>query len=169
MNNKQIKSKYMMATKAIHLTGDISRDKPDLCVIFEEDDDNYIGNWVTGFGFINVKFPKNTTRDLTPEEVNEYHGAVVSLSGNMGVINITGENFRRNVILTKKENGKITEGTLIAPLKVGSIVALINYSAGTTFHTSGIESINGNEIKTKNSTYIIEYLPIPSSANPLNE
>src|SRR5262245_33776144 len=42
--------KYMMATKAIHQLGDISRDKPDICQIFGEDADNYIGNWVTGFG-----------------------------------------------------------------------------------------------------------------------
>ena len=63
----------MMATKAIHNLGDISRDIPDLCYINTEDDDNYIGGWVSGFGFINVKFPKNTTRELTPEEYKKYH------------------------------------------------------------------------------------------------
>jgi hypothetical protein len=27
-----------------------------------------VGNWVTGYGFINVKFPKETTRKLTQAE-----------------------------------------------------------------------------------------------------
>lgn len=63
--------RYMMATKADHQLGDISRDEPDFCWITGEDEDNYIGHWITGFGFVNVKFPKETTRDLTPEEQAE--------------------------------------------------------------------------------------------------
>jgi hypothetical protein len=43
---------YMMATKAIHQMGDISNDTPDICVITEEGLNNYIGHWVTGFGFL---------------------------------------------------------------------------------------------------------------------
>ena len=66
--------KYMMATTAIHQLGDISRDEPDICQIYGEDAENYIGNWVAGFGFIDVKFPKATTRDLTPAEVKHYDG-----------------------------------------------------------------------------------------------
>ena len=72
--------KYMMATKAIHQMGDISRDEEDLCVVFAEDKENYIGNWVTGFGFIEVKFPKETTRELTNEEVKEYNKTYVQIS-----------------------------------------------------------------------------------------
>lgn len=64
--------KYLMATEAYHQLGDISRDIPDLCVVNSEDEDNYIGNWVEGFGFINVKFPKKTTRELTAEEKKYY-------------------------------------------------------------------------------------------------
>jgi hypothetical protein len=67
-------SKYMMATTAIHQLGDISRDEPELCVIQEEDSENYIGNWVEGLGFIDVKFPKSTTRELTEEEASQYDG-----------------------------------------------------------------------------------------------
>lgn len=67
-------SKYMMATTAIHQLGDISRDTPDICRIYGEEGADYIGEWVTGFGFIKVRFPKATTRDLTPEEVEHYHG-----------------------------------------------------------------------------------------------
>lgn len=73
--------KYMMATKAIHQLGDISSKEPDICVIHKEDADNYIGNWVFGLGFINVKFPKSSTRDLTPDEVTEYNGKQLVMSG----------------------------------------------------------------------------------------
>ena len=59
---------YMMATTAIHQLGDISREKLDLCIIEGEEGENYIGQWVEGYGFINVKFPKATTRELTGEE-----------------------------------------------------------------------------------------------------
>jgi len=52
------RGRYRMATKALHLTGDISRDNPELCIIFGEDGDNYIGNWVEGLGFVKVKFQK---------------------------------------------------------------------------------------------------------------
>jgi len=72
--------KYMMATKAVHKMGDISRDEPDLCHVHEEALDHYIGSWVTGYGFINVKFPKETTRDLTPEEIKKYNKMRVQLS-----------------------------------------------------------------------------------------
>jgi len=79
MRNKTMK-KYMMATTAIHQAGDISRDDPDLCVIFEEDDTNYIGNWVTGLGFIDVKFPKETTRPLTEQEIEKYNKLSIQIS-----------------------------------------------------------------------------------------
>ena len=72
---------YKMATKAIHQLGDISREKPDLCIIFQEDKHNYIGNWVTGFGLVNVKFPKETTRNLTPKEIAYWNSRGVVLSG----------------------------------------------------------------------------------------
>jgi hypothetical protein len=72
--------KYMMATKAIHKLGDISSDEPDLCYIHREDDENYIGNWVTGFGLINVKFPKATTRELTPKEIEYFNSQYIQLS-----------------------------------------------------------------------------------------
>lgn len=64
--------KYYMATKAFHLLGDISSETPDLCLIYREDKDNYYGNWVTGFGFVDVRFPKETTRELTATEIIEF-------------------------------------------------------------------------------------------------
>jgi hypothetical protein len=72
--------KYMMATKAIHKLGDISRDKPDICHVHEEYEDHYIGMWITGYGFIGVKFPKETTRELTREEIKRYDGTYIQIS-----------------------------------------------------------------------------------------
>lgn len=62
---------YRMATKALHCAGDISRDDPDLCIIKGEDGDDYVGNWVEGFGFMYVKFPKSSVRKLTDSEIEE--------------------------------------------------------------------------------------------------
>ncbi len=73
-------NKFMMATQAMHKLGDISRDEGDLCVISSENNTHYIGRWVTGFGFIDVEFPKETTRKLTAEEVEYYNKQYVQLS-----------------------------------------------------------------------------------------
>lgn len=72
MEKQKIESKYMMATTAIHKLGDISSDGPDICRVSEEDEGNYYGSWVTGFGFFGVRFPKETTRDLTSDEIERY-------------------------------------------------------------------------------------------------
>lgn len=75
-------NKYMMATKAMHKLGDISSDVPDLCYIQDEDEKNYIGSWVFGLGFCEVKFPKETTRDLTEVEIKRYNGSAVQIGSN---------------------------------------------------------------------------------------
>ena len=72
--------KYMMATKAFHQLGDISRDEPDLCYVRREREKDYIGSWVTGFGFIEVKFPKETTRELTEKEIEKYNSTYIQIS-----------------------------------------------------------------------------------------
>jgi len=73
--------RYMMATKATHMLGDISREEPDLCFITGVEENCYIGHWVEGFGFINVEFPKETTRELTAEEKEKYHGKIIQIGG----------------------------------------------------------------------------------------
>lgn len=79
--------RYMMATKAIHNLGDISREKPSLCFITGEDEKNYIGNWVEGMGFTNVKFPKDSTRELTYDEKKKYNGFRVGIGNDViGVV-----------------------------------------------------------------------------------
>lgn len=74
MTRHTFEPQHMMATKAMHKLGDISRDVPDLCIVNAMEGDNYIGAWVEGFGFIGVKFPKATTRPLTFEEIKRYDG-----------------------------------------------------------------------------------------------
>lgn len=44
-----------------------------ICLILEEDEDNYIGNWVYGFGGFRRKFSKELTRPLTRDEVDNYN------------------------------------------------------------------------------------------------
>lgn len=78
--------KYMMGTIAEHKTGKISRTEPSLCVVDRETKNYYVGNWVEGFGFIDVKFPKNTTRDLTKKEINDFNGKLIQIGGGIDII-----------------------------------------------------------------------------------
>lgn len=79
----------MMATKAYHKLGDISSDKPDLCVVHSETENYYIGSWVTGLGFFNVHFPKSSTRELTESEVEYYENLSLSMNNqDLGKIKI---------------------------------------------------------------------------------
>lgn len=68
----KIPPKYKMATTAIVKLGDISRNSEDICVVYGENDENFYGNWITGLGFFDVQFPKETTRDLTEKEIKKY-------------------------------------------------------------------------------------------------
>lgn len=69
--------RYMWATRAFARQNGIGRVKGDICRIEREDRRNYYGSWVTGYGFINVRFPKTTTRELTQEEREFFHGKAV--------------------------------------------------------------------------------------------
>lgn len=62
--------RVMMATKAFHLLGDISRDAPDYFMVTAENDACFIGYWLIGFGFMEVCFPKDTTREMNDAERN---------------------------------------------------------------------------------------------------
>ena len=73
-------NKYMMATTAIHKMGDISSDSPDLCHVTEESETDYYGMWVLGMGFVEVKFPKETTRELTKEEIIYWNSKRVQIN-----------------------------------------------------------------------------------------
>lgn len=73
-------ARYLMGTTAYHKMGDVSRDKGDLFITSNETDTHWIGNWVTGFGFINVCFPKSTSRELTEEEITEYNKTYIQIA-----------------------------------------------------------------------------------------
>ena len=62
------KQGHMMAITAYHQLGDISREKPDLGFVHGDDGQNWVGSWISGYGFFHVKFPKKTTRKLTKKE-----------------------------------------------------------------------------------------------------
>lgn len=148
----------MMATKAIHQTGDISRDTPNVCIVYSEDEGNYEGNWITGYGFIGVKFPKNSTKDLTSDEVEKWHGQPIGMGDSVYFLNLKDEDFRKEIQLTKENDSVVFNGTLISPVKTGGVLYVINRDTGKFYQTSAIQEIKGNIIKTRNSTYIIRYL-----------
>lgn len=65
-------TKLMMGTTAYHQLGDISSDVYDWFYAHSETLDYYVGQWVTGLGFVNVVYPKNTTRELTDDELKHF-------------------------------------------------------------------------------------------------
>lgn len=72
---------FVMATKAYHKMGEISRDEADLAIVFSEDNENLYGNWFYGYGFIDVRFPKNTTRKPTSEEIEKFKKMSYGING----------------------------------------------------------------------------------------
>ena len=62
---------YLAATKAYHQMGEISREQEDVAIVSQKNDDFYCGRWAEGFGFVQVKFPVETSRVITKEEANE--------------------------------------------------------------------------------------------------
>ena len=85
MSRPRTMDKHMMATKAFHKLGDISSDEPDLCHVYDQDGENYYGMWVTGFGFFDVRFPKETTRDLTNDEIKYYNSKRIQINNQPSV------------------------------------------------------------------------------------
>lgn len=76
---------YMMATKAFHLTGDLSEDEPSLCRIYGITSENpysgyYVGMWLLGYGYFHVLFPKETTKPLTDEDVEKWGATRIQIA-----------------------------------------------------------------------------------------
>lgn len=69
---QKIEPKKLMGTIAYHKLGEISRQIPDIFTAVAETETYWVGSWVTGFGFVSVLFPKETSRELTEEEVETY-------------------------------------------------------------------------------------------------
>ena len=80
---------YAMGKEAHHLLGEISREKWDLISIDQEDEDNYYGSWVYGYGFIDIRFPKKSIKALNKKEIKKYEGSAWGISGNyMGKLEV---------------------------------------------------------------------------------
>lgn len=75
------KFKIMMGTEAYHNLGNISRDDYDWFLAESQTPDYWVGQWRTGFGFINVVYPKSTSRELTEEELVHYKSQKFSIGG----------------------------------------------------------------------------------------
>lgn len=72
---EEIKSYFIKkGGKAIHKLGDISRNVLDAELIYvnDEDEDNYIGHFAEGYGFIDVKFAKEDCRPASAKEEKEW-------------------------------------------------------------------------------------------------
>jgi hypothetical protein len=77
-DKQKIEGKYLIGTLAYHQLGEISRE-PDLFRADGETKDYWVGMWVTGFGFFDVLFPKDTSRELTDEEKEKYNKMSVQI------------------------------------------------------------------------------------------
>lgn len=73
--------RYLMATAATHVLGDLSRPEPSLAIVYGETATDWIGEWATGFGYINVTFPKDTSRELTDDERAHFSTQVLECAG----------------------------------------------------------------------------------------
>lgn len=89
--------RYLMATAATHPVGDLSRDEPALAVVYpdRETDEHYVGEWATGYGFVGVRFPKDTTRPLTEAEHAQYAGRLLEAGAGFMLLELgTWEQYR---------------------------------------------------------------------------
>lgn len=64
---------------AIHILGNIGRDEDDLVIIKSENEQHFIGNFVEGFGFMDVEFKKSDCRPLTSTEIEKLNNSVIQL------------------------------------------------------------------------------------------
>ena len=77
-----MKPRYMILNggcPAIHKLGDIRRDEDDLIYVKSETADLFIGNFVEGFGFMDVEFRKCDCRPLNPSEIEKLNNSVIRL------------------------------------------------------------------------------------------
>lgn len=77
--------RYMIGTTATHVMGDLSRSGEtidSMCLLrrYDPGAHEYIGEWETGFGFIDVRFPADTVRELTENELGELDQKVFAIN-----------------------------------------------------------------------------------------
>ncbi len=62
----------LMANEGYHKIINYPPQGYELIEVAYESGDFYIGNWIEGFGFIHIQFPKSATRPLTEQEIAKY-------------------------------------------------------------------------------------------------
>lgn len=88
--------RYMIlkgGSPAIHKLGDIGRDEDDLICVKSETLDHFIGNFVEGFGFMDVEFRKSDCRPLTPAEIEKLNSKVIQLGGTRYKMRVDSEGY----------------------------------------------------------------------------
>ncbi len=76
----EIEPKYLMGTKAFHQLGEMTMEDYDLFLAEGETDKYWIGAWTISFGFFNALFPKETSRELTQEEIEKYNKTYIQIN-----------------------------------------------------------------------------------------
>jgi hypothetical protein len=72
---------YLMAKESYHLLGEVTRDEWDLAIVFKEDNKNFYGNWVFGYGLVDVRFPKDKVKKLNKKEITKYNEIGYGING----------------------------------------------------------------------------------------
>ena len=75
---------YAIATKAHHLSSDVSREQGSLCYIQFDLGSHYSGKWVYGCATTGIRFPKTHTRGLTKEDILHWQDKGVILDAELG-------------------------------------------------------------------------------------
>lgn len=91
-----MKGRYMIlkgGSPAIHKLGDIGRDVDDFIFVKSETQSHFIGNFVEGFGFVDVEFKKSDCRPLTPNEVEKLNNSRISLGGIVYTTRVDSEGY----------------------------------------------------------------------------
>ncbi|MBE6067956.1 MAG: hypothetical protein E7211_09730 [Clostridium lundense] len=66
---------------AIHKLGNLSREDDEYIRVLEENENEYIGHFEEGFGFVGVRFNKLHCRKLTKEEIEKLNSKVFIVNG----------------------------------------------------------------------------------------
>ncbi|SFF22772.1 hypothetical protein SAMN04487969_11944 [Paenibacillus algorifonticola] len=78
---------------AIHKLGDIRREEDELIIVKSETEDHFIGNFVEGFGFMEVKYQKSDCRPLLPSEIEKLNNSRIGLGGIIYKLQVDSEGY----------------------------------------------------------------------------
>ena len=67
---------------AMHKLGNIGRKDDSFIIITDDKDDQYIGQFAEGFGFVHVEFNKSDVRPCTKEEIDKLNGCYFCVNSN---------------------------------------------------------------------------------------